>query len=147
MTTQALHDTGEEYAIKNSLAGVSYDLILFNDGELSGSGDNLSDSSDIGDITTEPTGSGYATQSDTFSAEDIGTNWGITNDSLVSFDTLDSSTTVDSLAIIVNFQSDDTGDGSANDHLLSTGTLTQSRDLSNFSSIDFPAGDIELTLD
>ena len=145
MTTQPLHDTGEEYTIKNGLSG-TYTVALFEDGELSGSGDNLNDSSDIGDITTEPGGSNYAQQSATFSVADLSGDWGIQNDSLIEFNTLDSSRDVDAVALIVNFQSADKGDSSANDHLLGTTTLTQTRNLSDYSSIDYAAGDLTLKI-
>lgn len=136
-----LVDLGEEYTIKNSLDGASLDLGLYND-----STDALGDTSDVADITTEPTGTAYARQTDTYSALDLSGDWGIDNDSALSFDVSDSSETVDSFFLVVNFQAEDTSDSAANDHLFAIGNLSQSRDLSQIDQLDVNAGDVEVTL-
>lgn len=71
MTTQ-LHDTGEElimdivFRADTITKPTSVNIGLFND-----STDSLSDGSDIGDITTEPSGGAYAAQSATFDGSDF----------------------------------------------------------------------------
>ncbi len=135
-----LTDLGEEYLYKNDLQGVSLDIGLYDD-----STDGIGDTNDIADITTEPSGSAYARQTDTFSVADISGDWGIQNDSTVTFDVSDSSTTVDTGFLVVNFQAEDTGDSSANDHLFAVGALSQSRDLSQIDQIEFDPADITVT--
>ena len=142
MTTQ-VHDTGEEFAIKDlfrldQIAKPSNVQIgLFLDGEVEGStteGDDLEDSSDIGDISTEPAGSAFSRQNASFDTSDFTTqdnandNW----ETIISdqvFDTTDSTQNVDAYFVVVNFQASDTGDGSANDHLYFTGPLDQEYEL------------------
>lgn len=115
----------------------SVDVSLFND-----STDALTDSNDIGDVTTEPTGSAFARQTvnvdssttPNFTVSDASGDWEASASDVV-FDTSDSSQTVDSYFVVVNFQSDDTSDSSANDHLFWTGSLSQSYDLSNVDEL------------
>lgn len=139
MTTQ-LHDTGEEFLMdvvfredtitKPSTISVG----LFND-----STDALSDGSDVGDITTEPSGGSYARQNATldggdFTNEDSGGDWQTTITDQ-TFDTSDSTQDVDAYLIVVNYQADDTADGSANDHLFWTGQLDQTYDLNSVDTL------------
>lgn len=135
--SRILTDLGEEYTIKTNLDGVSLDVGLYNDGT-----DAITDTEDLADITTEPGGSAYARQTDTFTAADLSGDWGIDNDSQLSFDTSDSSQTVDSYFIVANFTAADTGDGSATDHLIITGALSQSRDLSQIDTLNISAGTV-----
>jgi hypothetical protein len=129
MTTQ-LHNTGEEY-IMDKLDDESFDIGLFSD-----SSDALTDASDINDLTTEPTGSAYARQTQTFTSADASGDWEI-GTSTVSFDVSDSSETVDAYFVVVTFDSDDAGDGGTDtDHLLFTGDLSQSRDLSQIDTLN-----------
>lgn len=122
-----LHDTGEEYIIKNTIED-TFGVGLYN------TDDNLSDSDDLSNITTEPSTPNYARVTGIpFSAEDRVTNWEINNDSSVTVDvSADSSTlppnnyldeSVDGYFIFKNFQSEDKGDGSPQDHLIATGDL------------------------
>ena len=133
-----LTNIGEEYVNKNGLDGVSLDVGLYNDGT-----DSASDTTDIGDLTTEPTNSNYNRQTDTFSVEDINGDWGIDNDSQLSFDFSDqsSSETVDSYFLIANFQSTEAGDGGATDHIIVTGGLSQDRDIGSIDTLNISAGD------
>lgn len=133
-----LKDTGEEAIIRDffeeSLSKPSsVDVSLYND-----STDTLSDSEDVGDITTEPGGASFSRQSvnfgtNHFTAQDSGGNWEaeIAN---TTFDTSDSTQTVDSYFIVITFTSQDKGDGSATDHLLFTGSLGDTYDLSTLNS-------------
>ena len=148
MTTQ-LHDTGEEAILddffEESLTKpASVTVGLYNDGT-----DALSDSSDVGAITTEPSGSAYARQSASFGTGDF-TNQDNAGDweSIIAdqtFDTSDSSQSVDAYFIVINFTSDDTGDTSATDHLLFTGSLDQTYDLSNVDSFTLSGAGLSLT--
>jgi len=141
MTTQ-LHDTGEEY-ILDKLSGESVTVGLFEDAV-----DALSDTSDLSDITTEPSGSAYSRLSTTVSTADGSDgDWELRNDDEMVFDTSDSSRDVDAYFVVVNFQSDDTGDGSANDHLLYTGSFDDTLPLDVISEVVLQQGDIFLSLD
>lgn len=138
-----LSNIGEEWYTENGLNGATVIVGLYND-----STDSLSDTSVLSDITTEPTGSNYARQSSTVTTKQISSDFGFDNDSQYSFDTSDSSQTVDHAFLVVNFQSDTvSGDSSANDHLVGVGALSQSRDLSQVDTLNINAGDLEVTID
>jgi len=145
MTTQ-LHDTGEEWIIDTAFANdpgtSSVTIGLYNDGT-----DGLSDSSDVGSITTEPSGSAYSRQSasigSNFSAQDNSGNWEAIIDD-VTFDTSDSSQSVDAYFVVVNFTSDDAGDSSASNHLLFTGSLDQTYDLGSVDSFTLSGSGISI---
>jgi hypothetical protein len=146
MTTQ-LHDTGEEWIMDEAFGGgtgtSSVSVGLFNDAS-----DSLSDSSDISNINTEPTGSAYGRQSVTlgsgFTTQDNSGNWEALMDD-TTFDTSDSDQSVDSYFVIVNFDSDDAGDGgTATDHLLFTGSLDQTYDLSSVDSFTLSSSGISI---
>ncbi|WP_134672589.1 hypothetical protein [Halorussus marinus] len=115
-------------------------LGLFHDGEVSGdttNGDDLNDSSDIGDITTEPSGSAYARQSASFDTTDFTVlyesgNWQA-EIATQDFDVSDSDQEVDAYFVLVEFQADTTSDGSPTDHLFWTDTLDKAYNLSNIS--------------
>jgi hypothetical protein len=143
MTQDILTDLGEEYLIKNGFDGATVIVALYNDAT-----DNLGDTDDIAAITTEPTNTNYARQSSTVSAADLSGDWGFENDSTLTFDFSDQTTseTVDTAAYIVNFQAVDTGDAGANDHLVATGALSQDRDIGSIDTLEFAAGDLELTV-
>lgn len=157
MTTQ-LHDTGEEFETKVLIGDASkpssVDVGLFHDGEVSGdtaAGDDLTDSNDVGDITTEPSGAAYSRQSVTldtsgFSATQSSGDWQFDSDSQLSFDLSDDgSGTLDAYFVVVNYQAD--GDGSKTDHLYFTGNLSTDYDLSNVNGIDIDAGGIGRSID
>lgn len=128
-----LTDLGEEHFVKNGLK-VSFDFGLYDDGT-----DAIVDTDDVGAITTEPSGSAYARQSVTISStevQDLSGDWGF--QVTVTFDTSDSSqTSIDGTFGVVNFQAEDTGDASAQDHLHHTaGPFGTERDLSNVDTLD-----------
>lgn len=148
MTTQ-LHDTGEEAILDDFFEGsitkpASVSIGLFND-----TTDALADSSDLAGITTEPAGAAYARQSASFGTTDFTTqdnagDWeAIIADQ--TFDTSDSSASVDAYFVVINFTSDDTGDTAATDHLLFTGSLDQTYDLSNVDSFTLSGAGLSLT--
>ena len=144
--TTGLHNTGEEFMMdlvfradtisKPSTVSVG----LYHDGEVSGdttNGDDLTDSSDVGDITTEPSGSAYSRLSASLDTTDFTNsftsgNWA-TEFKTLSFDVSDSSQTVDAYFVVVNYKSDTKSDSSAQDHLFWTDTLDKAYDLSNIS--------------
>ena len=149
MTTQ-LHDTGEEFIIRylhtediSKPAGI--EVTLFNDGT-----DGLTDQDDVTGISTEPSGSGF-TRADAsfgttdFTAEDNSSdNWqAVIVDQ--TFDTSDSSQTVDAYAVIINFVSNDKSDSSASNHLYFTGDLDQSYDLSGIDQFTLSGAGIAIT--
>ena len=140
--TTLLTNLGEEYVLETALNGVTLTVGTYNDAT-----DAISDTSDLSAITTEPTGSAYARQSDTYSLVKNGSgNWQLDNDSQLTFDTSDSSQSVDSYFIVANFQADDTGDTAANDHLIATGALQQTRDLSQIDTHNIDAGSAGFSL-
>jgi hypothetical protein len=135
-----LTDLGEEWTLETALEGASISVGLYND-----STDAISDANDLADITTEPSGAAYSRQSTTLTMTDGG-DWQVETSAQVSFDTSDSSQNVDSYFLVANFQADDTGDGSATDHLIATGALSQSRDLSQIDTLNIAAGSAGFSL-
>lgn len=101
--------------------------------------DGISDGDDLAQITTEPSGASYARQSISIDSADItisdnsNDNWQVTFADQ-TFDLSDSSQNIDGYFIVANFQAVDTGDGSANDHLIFTGALPQEFDGSQTGS-------------
>lgn len=136
--SHGLKDTGEEAIIKYFFTDEitrpsSIDIGLYNDAV-----DDITDAQDVDDIDTEPTGASYSRQTVQFGTAEMtsqtsGTDWGVEFDSR-GFDTSDSSQIVDSYFAVINFQSEETGDSSANDHLLFTAPLDSDYDLDNLSS-------------
>jgi len=150
MTTQ-VHDTGEEFAVKDLFRidlltkPASVSIGLYNDAT-----DALSDTSDIGDITTEPTGGSFSRQSASFDSADftVQDNANGNFEAVIAdqtFDTSDSSQDVDAYFVVVNFQSSDTGDTSANDHLYFTGPLDQTYDLNSVDQFTLSGAGLEVT--
>jgi len=134
---------GEEYLIENNAQGATVKVALYDD-----TTDGISDSSTLSDITTEPGGASYERQSSSVTTRQIGSDFGFDNDSKLSFDTSDSSNTVDTAAFIINFNSDSVaGDSSPTDHLIGVADLSQSRDLSQIDIVEVASGDLEVTID
>lgn len=137
-----LTDLGEEWMITNNLDSASVDVGLYDD-----STDSISDTDDVADITTEPSDGNYTRQSGIdVSASDISGDWGIDNDGTVTFDVSGTTGDVDSYFFVVNFQANDTGDSSATDHLVVTGSLSQSYALSNLDTLEISAGTAGVTV-
>jgi len=157
MTT--LFDTGEEYVLKNDTDGDTFIIGLFNANQ-----DNLSDSDDIGNITSEPNGQSYNRQTSSFSAVEVNNNinnttvladWVTTNDTQIEFDVSDSTNTVNSYFIAKSFQSADKGDTSPELHLIIAAPFTNKIDLSegntpsqgdNVLTVTLPVNDVGITL-
>lgn len=138
-----LTDLGEEWMITTNLDSVTVDVGLYND-----STDSIGDTDDLAAITTEPSDGNYTRQTgEAVSASDISGNWGIDNDNIVTFDVTNTTGTVDSYFFVANFQANDTGDGSTTDHLVLTGSLSQSYDLSNLDTLEISADTAGVTVD
>lgn len=138
-----LSNIGEEYIIENNADAETVSVGLYNDAT-----DALSDTSDVADITTEPSGAAYNRQSSAVTTKQIDGDFGFDTDTQLSFDTSDSSQSVDHAFVVVNFESDTVaGDSSATDHLIGVGQLSQTRDLSQVDTLNINAGDLEVTLD
>lgn len=144
MTTDLLTDLGEEYLIKNGLDAATVSVGLYDD-----STDQLDDTSDIGGIGSEPGNANYSTVTVTVTAADISGNWGVDNDSLISFDFSDTTTSkiVDAAYVTVSFQASDTGDTTANDHLIANPALSQDRDIGSIDTLEIASGDLQITVD
>lgn len=138
-------DYGEEWIQRAACQDItvsSIDVGLFND-----STDSLTDSSDVGGITTEPAGSAYSRQSASMPSDISFVNNASTNVEVdvadQVFDISDSSQTVDSWFVVVTFTSNVIGsDGGDTAHLAATGSLSQSYDLSSVSFTDLKVSDI-----
>jgi len=149
MSTGIMPNVGEEYVqrlLANDLSIItSWTIGLYND-----STDSLSDASDVGDITTEPTGGAYnKTTVDLSGDVTIGLN---ANDNIYiettdqTFDISDSSIDVDAYFVVVSYQSTVVNSESgANDHLLFNGSLNNTLNLSNWA--EYTARDIRGVLD
>lgn len=148
MGTQ-LHDTGEEVIIRDFFEEsvskpASVSVGLFSDGA-----STLSDNDDLAALANEPTGSAYNPQTlsfgqTDFTAEDnTSGNWQVVFSDL-TYDVSDSSESVDAYYVSINFQSNDTGDTSAQDHLLFTGDLDQTYDLTSIDSFTLSGAGLEI---
>lgn len=133
MTTGILVDLGEEELVKNGFDASTLTIGVYND-----STDGLGDASTVSDIVTEPTNTNYSTETSTFSAVEISGDWGVDNDSSVSFDFSDQTTSEDVDAFYVS-------DGAGN--LYFNAAMTQTRDIGAIDSLDVAAGDLEFTVD
>jgi hypothetical protein len=132
-----LTDLGEEYTLETALEGVSVTIGLYND-----STDSIAEGDDLAAITTEPTGSTYAQQSATLTLSDDNGDWKAAISAQITFDVSACSASVDSYFIKASFQADDTGDGGSTEHLICTGALSQTRDLSQIDTLNVSAGTV-----
>ena len=141
MVSTGYHNTGEEWAHKLAfrtdeiVRNTTVEVLLYDD-----SVDNLDDTSDVGDITTEPTDGNYTRQ--TFELDSADVELSIVNDQLraettVTFDVTDTTGTVDATQTIVEFQSDIVNaETEANPHFLYSATIDfGTADLSQFDNL------------
>lgn len=142
MVSTGYHDVGEEWSQKNSFRqdlitrDTTVEVLLYND-----STDALTDGSDVGDITTEPSDGNYTRQTVTLDSTDVSlsvSGGDVRAEATVTFDTTNTTGTVDASATVVDLQSDVVNaEGAQNPHLLYSATLDiGSIDLANFSSVD-----------
>lgn len=142
MAVNGTHDVGEEWKQKTiyrqdqiGSRATTIDVGLYND-----STDSLSDSDDIGAITSEPTQGNYARQSLSLDGGDfslsVNGNGNVEISGTVSFDVTDTGETVDGFFAVVSFKSDVVNsEGSVNDHIVLSGTFG-TEDLTDYSSVD-----------
>jgi hypothetical protein len=125
-----LHDEGENFVLTQALGSTDMDVGLYNQ-----STDSLTDSATYSDITTEPSGASYAVQ--TANGGTVSTSSGTTDIDLgsLSFDTSDSSQSVDALYV---------RDKTSGDFLF-TNDLDSTYDLSNVDTLDL--SNVGMTLD
>lgn len=146
-----LHDTGEEFMLKQSFKPslltdpTDITFLLYNH-----TTDALADADDISAITTEPDTSGdYARQTISYDGANISftdnasDNWQVEygNSTAIEFQTDSNTQEVDAYGVATSFDSTDAGDGGTPAlHLIHTGDLEQSRNLSNYTSIQINPG-------
>lgn len=137
-----LTDLGEEYLIKNNLDGSTVNVGLYND-----STDAISDTDDVDAINTEPSDGNYLRQSNvTIEQADLSGDHGVDNTNKITFDVSGTSGDVDSYFFTVSFEAEDTGDSSAQEHLILTGSLSQTYALSNVDTLEISANTAGVTV-
>lgn len=151
---QQLTVTGEQFMVEASFRTdlitrpSTIDVLLYND-----STDSISDTNNVGDISTEPTGSNYSRQSVNLDStttpavtlsENGSNNWEAVAEE-VTFDTSDSSQSVDGYGWVANFDASGSTSGNNGDNLILTGALSQSYDLSNVDTLNVSNTGLEQT--
>jgi len=147
MTSEGLSNFGEEWehklAFRQDLItrDTTIEVLLYND-----STDALTDSSDVGDITTEPTDGNYTRQTFTLDSADVTLaveGGDLRAEATVTFDVTGTTGTVDASACVVSFQSDVVNSETAqNPHHIYSASLTTpngdplSADLSAYTSLE-----------
>jgi len=141
-----LHVYGEEFVQKTAwridevTRPTEITVGLFNSGDLT-----VDDSTDITDITTanaEPSGGNYTRQTATLDSSDVDLfedgngDWKMdVADQVFQPNSTNDTKTVDAYFVLASFTSETAGDSSANDHVMFTGDLSQSRDLSQIDEL------------
>lgn len=143
MTQDLLVTIGEEFFITNNVDGATLRVGLYND-----STDNLSEADNIDAVTSEPTNANYAPVDTSFSASNINGNWGVENDTLLTFDFSDAVEVpdeVDTAYVLAQFDSTEAGANSW--HLIANPSLSQTRGIGSIDTLEINAGDLELKLE
>jgi len=123
----------------------SVDIMVYND-----STDTLADTDNLSDVTTEPAGGNYQRQSVNLDqstvtlSENGSNNWQAVFDQ-VSFDTSDSTQTVDAYAVVATFDATNSTGGNSGDNLIVAGSLGTSYDLSNVDTLNVSNTGVEQT--
>ena len=147
MVSSGYSNVGEEWKQKTLYRqdqitrDTTLEVLLYDD-----STDSLSDSSDIGDVTTELSGGNYSRQTVTLDGTDVSlsqVSGEIQAEYVVTFDMTSVSGDFDSAGVVVDFQSDVVNaEGSQNPHLIYTSTISNNTlDAANFT------GNFEVTID
>jgi hypothetical protein len=142
MVSSGYHDVGEEWSQKLTFRrdritrDTTVTVVLFDD-----SVDQLSDASDVSDITTQPTTGNYSPVTFQLDGADIAVseqNNDIRVEASVVFDLVNVTDSVDSTGLIVDFQSDIVNaETSQNPHLIYTAPLDDAPfDTSTFTAIE-----------
>ena len=141
MVSSGYHETGAEWAHKFAFRqdtitrDDTLEVLLYDD-----SVDELDDTSDVGDITTEPDDGDYARQTFTLDDPDVDLSFvdgQLRAEATVVFNVSGTTGEVDATQTIVDFQSDVVNDESeANPHFLYSATLDfGTADLSQFDNL------------
>jgi hypothetical protein len=145
-----LHNTGEEVILRHFFEESVTKPSGINVGLYYDSDDSFVDGSDVGDISTEPGGPSYSRTplsfgESSFTAEsNTNQNWQVVFSDM-TFDTSDSDQSVDAYFCTISFASEETNDGTtAQDHLLFTGSLDQSYDLTQIDSFTLSGAGLEI---
>lgn len=148
MVSTGLSDYGEEWeqkwAWRQDLLGTrdtTAEVLLFDD-----STDSITDSDDIGSVTTELSGGNYTRQ--TFNLDGSDANLSVSSGDLrmqatVTFDLTNTSGSFDAYMVLLDFQSDIVNNESSQNahHIFSA-------DLGTLEAVDFSSGfDVEMNLD
>jgi hypothetical protein len=146
MVSTGYSDYGEEwahkYAFRQDLAGTrdtTVEVLLFDD-----STDAITDSDDVGAVTTEPSDGNYARQTFTLDSTDVTLSQvggDLRAEAVVTFDVDGTTGTVDASMCVLDFQSDIVNsEAGQNPHHVYSATLDiGSQDLSNFTSLEVTA--------
>ena len=145
----SLHETGEEFIQKlvwtpsEITRPSNLEVLLFDNSE-----DDLTDSSDVEDIETEPTDGNYTRQTVSFDSDGFSI---LTEDSDsvadmidITFDVINTTGDVDAFAVIGEFESDRAGDTEPQEHIIFAGGLDQSYPLDKSDELTVENGGISL---
>ena len=132
MATDILVDLGEEELMTNGFDGQTLTVGVYND-----STDGLDDTSTVSDITSEPTNANYAPQTSAFTIANLSGDFGVDNDTELSFDFSDIATTEVVDAFFIE-------DGAGN--LYFNAAMTQDRDIGALDSLDVAPGDLQIVV-
>jgi len=131
LTTGELFVTRSGFKANDITRPGSVDILIYND-----TTDAITDGDNLTDISTEPGGASFSRQSVSLDSGDVtvqengnGNVEFVLAD--VTFDVSDSSQTVDAWGIIADFDATLLSEGNNGDNVIATGSLDQSRDLSN----------------
>jgi len=142
VVSTGLSDYGEEWQQKSAwrqdliTRDTTLEVLLFDDAT-----DSLSDSSDVADITTEPTDGNYARQTVNLDNADVSlsiSGGDLRAEATVTFDVDGTTGSVDAAATVLDFKSDIVNsESSQNAHHIYSATLDiGSVDLSQFTSLE-----------
>lgn len=150
-----LHVYGEEFAQKwawrqdQITRDTTIEVALF-DADDTAAGITVTDTTDVGDLTTEPSDGNYTRQTATLDSSDFAIsknangNWEIDVADQV-FNTDGTTGIVNAAAVIGTFQSDEAGDTGASKHVLFTVDLSPERNLDGI--VELTADQIRLELE
>lgn len=140
-----LHTIGEEFQVRHLYKGdvakpASVTVGLYDDGT-----DALTEADDLSAITTEPSDGNYARQAVSLDSADIvitknaNGNYQaeLTNDggTDLEFDLQGTTGNINAYFVVITFQSDEAGDGSAQDHILLSKQLSQTYQLDSLDTL------------
>lgn len=148
MATQ-LHNTGEEVIIRDFFEESvdkpnSVSIGLFSD-----AASTLEDGDDVENLEEEPSGAEYGPETLAFGQTDFTAesnnqgNWQVVFTD-ITFDVSDSEEDVDAYYVSISFESEETNDDNPQEHLLFTGDLDQTYDLTAIDSFTLSGAGLEI---